>query len=139
MILGGELTPVAKLSAAFLAPRSPLHLQFAYYESSLVVEFLVERFGFETLTAILRDLGEGTDDQPGHRETHAPRWPKLEKDFAAFARSRRAEQMAPGLDWEKPGRWKADSGQAAATWQPLERPPTRLSWMGRQPDEFLGR
>ena len=36
MVLGGELTPISKLSGAFLAPRTPIHLQFAYYESSLV-------------------------------------------------------------------------------------------------------
>ncbi|HET7624091.1 MAG TPA: tetratricopeptide repeat protein, partial [Verrucomicrobiae bacterium] len=40
MILNGELTPLGKLSGAFLAPKTPQHLQFAYYESSLVVEFI---------------------------------------------------------------------------------------------------
>jgi len=34
-----ELTPVSKLSGAFLSPKSEQHLQFAYYESSLAVEF----------------------------------------------------------------------------------------------------
>jgi len=37
MVLGDDLTPVGDLSGAFLAPRSDLHLQFAYYESALVV------------------------------------------------------------------------------------------------------
>ena len=41
MILGHELTPLSQLSAAFLAAKSALHLQFAYYESALAVEFLV--------------------------------------------------------------------------------------------------
>jgi len=52
MVLGDDLTPLSKLSGAFLAPRSDLHLQFAYYEASLVIEFLVERFGPENLKAI---------------------------------------------------------------------------------------
>src|SRR5690606_27397052 len=34
MILQGEMTPVSSLSAAFLTPKSGLHLQFAYYQSS---------------------------------------------------------------------------------------------------------
>ena len=42
MILGAELTPLSQLSSAFLAPKSPLHLQFAYYESALAVDFLVQ-------------------------------------------------------------------------------------------------
>jgi len=61
MILGDELTPVSKLSGAFLDPKSEMHLQFAYYESSLVVEFLVQKYGIEKLKAILRDLGEGAE------------------------------------------------------------------------------
>jgi tetratricopeptide (TPR) repeat protein len=61
MILGDELTPVSKLSGAFLDPKSEMHLQFAYYESSLVVEFLVQKYGVEKLKAILRDLGDGIE------------------------------------------------------------------------------
>ncbi len=45
MILGDDLTPLSQLSSAFLAPKTPLHLQFAYFESALAVDFLVERFG----------------------------------------------------------------------------------------------
>src|SRR3989475_8504653 len=37
LILEGGLTPVGELSAAFLTAKSDHHLQFAYYESSLVV------------------------------------------------------------------------------------------------------
>ena len=59
MILGGELTPVGNLSAAFMSPQTPMHLQFAYYESALVVEFLVERSGIDSLKAILADLAKG--------------------------------------------------------------------------------
>jgi tetratricopeptide (TPR) repeat protein len=100
MILGGELTPVSKLSAAFLTPKSGVHLQFAYYESSLVVQFLAEQFGFEKLAAILGDLGNGTTINKAI-DNHTAPMAKIEKNFAAFAKQT-AEQMAPGLDWEKP-------------------------------------
>ena len=49
MILGDELTPLSQLSSAFLAPKTALHLQFAYYESALAVAFLVERAGLPAL------------------------------------------------------------------------------------------
>jgi tetratricopeptide (TPR) repeat protein len=100
MVLGDELTPVSKLSGAFLSPESDLHLQFAYYESSLVVEFIVKQFGVDNLKAILRDLGEGGEINETIEKHTAP-MAKLEEDFAAFARQR-AEQLAPGLDWERP-------------------------------------
>lgn len=100
MILNGELTPMANLSAAFLAPPSALHLQFAYYESSLAVEFLVSRFGADRLKAILVELGEGAAVNPAIEKHTAP-LATLDKDFAAFAKER-AEQLAPGLDFRKP-------------------------------------
>ena len=63
MLLSDELTPVSELSGAFLSPPSPVHLQFAYYESSLVVEFLVDRFGLDALKQVLIDLADGLSDQ----------------------------------------------------------------------------
>jgi tetratricopeptide (TPR) repeat protein len=101
MLLGDDFTPISKLSGAFLGPRSPLHLQFAYYQASLAVEFLAQRFGFEKLRAILRDLGTGAEINSAIATNTIP-IEQLEKDYAAFARQRAAE-LAPGLDWEKPG------------------------------------
>ena len=99
MVLGDDLTPVSKLSAAFLSPKSDLHLQFAYYESSLVVEFLVQRFGFESLKQILHDLGENSDINQAIA-AHTEPMDEFEKGFATFARDR-ARQLAPGLDFKK--------------------------------------
>jgi len=101
MILSGELTPVGKLSAAFLMPPSAEHLQFAYYESSLIVQFIVERFGFPKLQAILHDLGEGAEINQTIAK-HTVAMDELEKDFDAYAKGV-AEKMGPGLDWEQPG------------------------------------
>jgi tetratricopeptide (TPR) repeat protein len=109
MVLEGELSPVSKLSGAFLAPRSAPHLQFAYYQSALVVEFIVQRFGLDHLKAILLDLGQGVEVNQA-LERHTVPMAKLEQDFAAFARGR-AEQLAPGLDWTRPERAQ---GSAAA-------------------------
>lgn len=100
MILKGELVPVGKLSAAFLAPKTPQHLQFAYLQSAMVVDFLVERFGRDALRGVLLDLREGVEINASlARRTVGLE--QLEKEFAAYARQR-AEQLAPGLDWEKP-------------------------------------
>ena len=100
MLLGADLTPIARLSAAFLMPKSPLHLQFAYFESSLVVEYLVERFGIDRLREILGDLHDGQFILESLERRTIP-LADLEKEFAAFAR-KKAESMAPGLDWQKP-------------------------------------
>jgi tetratricopeptide (TPR) repeat protein len=109
MTLGKDFTPLSDLSAAFLAPKSDQHLQFAYYESSLAVEFLVNRFGIEAIKRILQDLGEGIEINASIAK-HTASMDKLEPEFAEFARAR-AEKLAPGLDFEKP---KSRTAAAAA-------------------------
>ncbi|MCI0745845.1 MAG: tetratricopeptide repeat protein [Verrucomicrobia subdivision 3 bacterium] len=99
MILGKDLVAISELSSAFLAPRSDLHLQFAYYESSLVVQFLVERFGMAKLRAILKDLGEGTNVNVAI-EAHTTRMADLEEEFGKYAR-KLARKFGPELDWQK--------------------------------------
>ena len=59
MILGEDFKPLSQLSSAFLAPKSGMHLQFAYFESALAVEFLVEKAGLPALRGLLDDLGTG--------------------------------------------------------------------------------
>jgi Tfp pilus assembly protein PilF len=100
MILGDDLVPVGKLSGAFLAPKTPEHLQFAYLESSLVVEFIVDRYGIGALRGVLRDLRDGTEINAALAKNNVP-LEQLEKEFETHAR-RLAEQLAPGLDWAKP-------------------------------------
>jgi tetratricopeptide (TPR) repeat protein len=100
MTLSDDLKPVSKLSAAFLAPRSEAHLQFAYYESSLVVEFIVQRYGMERLKQILSDLGEGVEINQALAKRTVP-MDQLETEFTEFAQQK-ARDLAPGLDWEKP-------------------------------------
>jgi tetratricopeptide (TPR) repeat protein len=99
MVLGEDLTPVSELSAAFLTPKSPLHLQFAYYQSAMVVEFLIQKHGIDALRAILRDLAAGVTINDAIAKHTAP-IEVIEKEFAAFAKDR-AEKLAPGLEFER--------------------------------------
>ena len=113
LILKGDLTPLGKLSSAFLTSSNSVQLQFAYYESSLVIEFIVQQFGFETLKTILRDLRDGVEMNSSLAKRTAL-LPELEKQFTAFARAQ-AEQLAPGADLEKPPARRDDL--AAQAWE----------------------
>lgn len=100
MILGKGLTPVGRMSAAFLAPPTPEHLQFAYYQASLVVEFLVERYGAEKLRAVLQTLRAGNDINRSLEQNLAP-LATIEPEFVTYAQDL-ARKMGPELNWEKP-------------------------------------
>ncbi len=99
MILDGELTPVSKLSGAFLSPPSPLHLQFAYYEASLVVQYLVEKYGQDTLNRILTDLGVGMPMNES-LQRYTGSIDALDQEFEQYARTL-AQQFAPQATWEE--------------------------------------
>lgn len=97
MMLGKDFVPVSKLSAAFLNPASPEHLQFAYYESSLVVQWLIETHGRQTLNKILDDLGLGLSiEEVLTRYIGASEY--VDREFAEYAR-RTVEKYGAAADW----------------------------------------
>jgi hypothetical protein len=98
IILDGKMPPVSGLSGSFLAPESPAALQFAYYQSSLVVEFLVERFGLDAVKQVLADLADGMQIEESLVRNAAP-LNRLDAEFEKFARER-AERLAPELTWD---------------------------------------
>jgi tetratricopeptide (TPR) repeat protein len=120
MILGDGLTPLSKLSGAFLAPETPLHLQFAYFESALAVEFLVQRAGLGALKGLLDDLGTGTTINEALPERTKTSLEQLDRDFAEFARAR-AGRVAPEATWEEPELPPDADSQAVQAW--LEKRP----------------
>jgi tetratricopeptide (TPR) repeat protein len=122
MILGEELTPVSKLSAAFLRPKSGAHLQFAYFESSLVVEWLIKMWGMERMRALLGDLARGVEINAALAARFAP-IEKLDADFTTHARGL-ANATGPKLDWSKP--------DSAA----LRSEPKLKEWIANHPDNF---
>jgi tetratricopeptide (TPR) repeat protein len=115
-LLAEDLTPVSRLSQAFLRPPTPADLQFAYFEASLVVEHILERYGLDALKRVLADLGADAPLAVALARHVAP-LERLDAEFAAFARQR-AEAFAPGVDWSDADLPAADAApDALAKWQ----------------------
>jgi tetratricopeptide (TPR) repeat protein len=127
MLLGDDLVPLSGLSSAFLSPKTPLHLQFAYFESALAVDFLVKRFGLPALKEVLDDLGAGvpiSETLPKRSKTSLV---QLDRDFAKFARQQ-AQDVARDLTWEEPNLPVGAGSSALSAW--LEKHPK--SFWGQQ-------
>ncbi len=124
MLIQDDLTPVSRLSAAFLHPPTPRHLQFAYFESSLVVQFLVERYGLDALRAVLVDLGKGINVNDALAR-QAGALEDLDAAFAEYAHQQ-AEEMASEADWTEPAlRAQADAATIA-------------DWLTEHPNNYSG-
>ncbi len=134
MILGEEFTPVSKLSGAFLRPKSGVHLQFAYFESSLVVEWLVKKWGVEKMRALLADLARGAEINAALAARFAP-IEKLDADFATHARGL-ANATGPKLDWSKPDPVALRSETKLNEW--IEKNPDNFTALTEQAKQRLG-
>jgi tetratricopeptide (TPR) repeat protein len=97
-ILEGDVTPVAELSSAFLNAESGADLEFAYFESSKVVEHLVGIHGLPAMNAVLVDLNSGVQINDA-LERHTGSLAVFEKSFRA-ALLQEAEAWATGLDFD---------------------------------------
>jgi tetratricopeptide (TPR) repeat protein len=126
LILGGDggVTPVSKLSGAFLKPPTPMHLMFAYYESSMVVEYIVDKYGIEALKKVLADLGEGVSINEALSKNTVP-IEKLDAEFEAWFK-KLAEDFGGKVDWERP-ELPLDAGSAAMA-----------AWNKDHPESFWG-
>ena len=125
-ILNGGLTPLGELSSAFMRPESGWHLQFAYFESALAVDFLVQNFGIESLRDVLMDLKAGLPVNVA-LDRRCDSLSDLETHFAEFAK-KQAESLAPDVDWSKPNIEELLAGEGV----------TLEGWVKEHPKNFAG-
>jgi tetratricopeptide (TPR) repeat protein len=130
MILGTELTPVSQLSSAFLKPKSPIHLQFAYYESAMVVRYLVSTYGQEMLLRVLIDLSVGMPINES-LQRYTGSLAALDAEFADWIRDR-ASRVGSDLDWSIPKRTDDASAQPA-----ISTPQQALAWWKDHPNNYF--
>lgn len=118
MVLGNDLVPLSRLSSAFLNAKSALHIQFAYQESAIAVEFLVSKAGHEAVRGLLADLGRGDDINVALAARTGTSIDRLDAEFEEFAR-KKARDAAPDATFDEPdlpddagadelGKWVAD-------------------------------
>jgi tetratricopeptide (TPR) repeat protein len=124
MLLAEDLIPVSDLSAAFLRPPSPVHLQFAYFHSSLVVEYLIDQHGIDALKAILDDLGNGLTINAA-LERSVGSIEKLDVQFAEYVR-KVASDFGSQADWSR------EEMPESLTAEELE------SWISERPNSYWG-
>lgn len=102
MILDEEaITPIGELTSAFLNAKDEDHLMFAYFQSSRVVAWLLERFGQDSIQRILKDLAEGKRINEA-LAAHTEELGKLEKEFEKHFKEQAQKQFGALADWQKP-------------------------------------
>ena len=109
-ILEGEMQSISSMSAAFLNAQSDEDLQFAYYQSYLVVEFLFREYGIGTIKRMLEALGKGLSINEAITQELAP-LETLDADFMEFA-VEKAEALASEFRFESPNSFVSQAAEA---------------------------
>jgi len=79
---------LAQLDEGFSQAKTAAELSFAYYESSLLVEFIVERYGFETLKAMIYQYATHADMGAAFKTVFHISLDEFESDFFSWINQR---------------------------------------------------
>jgi cellulose synthase operon protein C len=90
----GLILPVSELNSGFVRPRYPQQIQHAYYQSSLVAEWIEREFGDTALRDMLRAYGRGRTHEQVLGEVLRIEPRALDERFAAHLQRHFASQLA---------------------------------------------
>ncbi len=96
----GDLLPISDLSAGFMQPKTPGHIEFAYYQSSMVVEYLLTNFDESKMADLLKDLSRGLEINNALEKSYTS-LSKLETEFSIWI-NEKVKKAAGKLDFSKP-------------------------------------
>jgi tetratricopeptide (TPR) repeat protein len=134
-ILEGGSTPIAKLSGAFMNAKSGWHVQFAYFQSAMVVDFIVKTHGIEVLREILSDLAVGLPINVA-LDRRCGGLGALEVEFGKFA-AKQADELGNQADWAIPEKTDVQirNNDALVAW--VKQHPTNIAGLTTLADQLL--
>ena len=96
-LMKGQFTPIERMSEAFRTGDGA-ELDFAYFQSGLIVDWLVKKSGAKALRGLLEDLGKGSDVNEAISKRYGP-IVQLNAEFSEYAVDW-ASRMAGSLNWK---------------------------------------
>jgi tetratricopeptide (TPR) repeat protein len=96
-LMKGQFTPIERMSEAFRSGNGA-ELDFAYFQSGLIVDWLVKKRGANALRGLLEDLGKGSDVNEAISKRYGP-ISQLNSEFSKYAVDW-ASRMAGSLRWK---------------------------------------
>src|SRR5206468_2362221 len=126
--------PVSRLNDGFVRPDRPEEVALAYYEASLVCEYLERQHGFDALLRMLQGYGDGLSTSQVLRRVLALTPEELDQRFDRYLQDRfarplagvaaRSDSGAPGGEFVallESGRQLPGAGQAEPAIAALQR------------------
>jgi len=115
----GDLWKISELSAAFTRPDRPNGVVIAYHQSSLVIHYLVEKYGFPKIVEALKLYGQGKHDDQVLTTITGKSLDQLDTEFRTFL-TQRYTQYAQGFLFDPPSAAEGARLKQEATARPSD-------------------
>jgi tetratricopeptide (TPR) repeat protein len=135
-----RLIGIDQLDAAFSKAENLADVNFAYYQSSILVEFIVERYGFDTLKTLIYRYAENRSQRAIFEAVFKVSLEDLEADFFSWVKSRvQRFNIYVGREAEVDMRRSSDSSRPTSQQQRKLQVARLEEQIKAQPRDFLAR
>jgi tetratricopeptide (TPR) repeat protein len=83
-----KLLPLAELNYGFVRPSYPTQVQVSYYQASLILEMIEQKFGEKAIRDMLRAYADGKSTEAVVRDVLRTTTEALDREFRGFAEQR---------------------------------------------------
>ncbi|MBS1858175.1 MAG: tetratricopeptide repeat protein [Acidobacteria bacterium] len=109
------LLPIAKLDRGFIHPDTPIQIVVSYFQAGRIIDYIDDKWGWDTLLAMLHDFGAGIDTVSVVRRNLKIEPEEFDKRFLAFIDADTKTTVAHFDDWKK-GMGEVIKAERAKDW-----------------------
>jgi tetratricopeptide (TPR) repeat protein len=100
-IKGKKLLPIAGLDRGFVHPTAPQQVVISYFQAGRIIDYINDKWGWDTLLAMLHDFGVGVDTPTVVRKNLKVEPEEFDKQFIAFIEADTKNTVDHFDDWKK--------------------------------------
>ena len=96
-----KLLPIATLDRGFIHPTAPNQVIISYFQAGRIIDYINDKWGWDTLLNMLHDFGAGTDTVTVVRKNLKIEPEEFDKQFIAFIEADTRPSVAHFEEWRK--------------------------------------
>jgi tetratricopeptide (TPR) repeat protein len=104
-----QLLPIAELDRGFIHPVRPQQVVVSYFQGGKIVDYITEKYGWDTVLAMLKDFGNDDDTPTVIRKELKIEPAEFDKEFLAHLDAETKNVVARFDEWKKQLKVVADA------------------------------
>jgi len=95
-----QLLPISELDRGFIHPRAPGQVLVSYYQAGRICDFITEKWGWDTILAMLKDFAEDIDTPTVIRKELKEEPAEFDKQFLAMVEAETKSRVQNFTEWK---------------------------------------